>query len=73
MFEQSKIMPKIKNPVQNPNSQISPYRRTMDKNGINKTTLLIFDLTTFGQSFAAAGDKDKQREDSDLRKEGKRK
>ena len=57
----------------NPNTQISLNRRRRGKTGIKGTTLLIFDLTTFGQSFAAAGDKDKQREDSDLRKEGKRK
>ena len=59
--------------MSNPNTQISPNRRRRGKTGIKGTTLLIFDLTTFGQSFAAAGDKDKQREDSDLRKEGKRK
>ena len=57
MFEQSKIMPKIKNPIQNPNSQISPNRRTMDKNGINKTTLLIFDLMLVRRSFTIAGNR----------------
>ena len=57
MFEQSKIMPKIKNPIQNPNSQISPNRRKMDKNGINKTTLLIFDLILVRRSFTIVGNR----------------
>ena len=41
--------------MSNPNTQISPNRRSRGKTGINGTTLLIFDLPLLRRSFAVAG------------------